>query len=132
MIWKPINKKALASDRLFEYSTWIDSVLYTHRPDRVVVSVTSFSRSHKTTRVLARYEAATILKAKLYSCEVVEAKDSQARSLILSKGSLSKQEAYDEVTHLLPDYPWLPFEKGGNDQTDSWTFAMAGSLLELS
>lgn len=129
-IWKPLNKKALASDRLFEYSQWIKAKLYQHRPDVVAVSSTSFSRNANTTRVLARYEGVTVAAAKLYSAHVIDIKDSTARKLVLSKGSLSKEAAYQEVIMLNPDYNWLPMGKGGDDLTDAWTFAKAAPSLK--
>lgn len=131
-IWKPLNKKALASDRLFEYGQWIGNKLYAHRPDLVAVTSTSFSRNIHTTRVISRYEGVTIDKAKLYSADVVEAKDSTARKLVLSRGNLSKEEAYQEVRLLEPDYPFLPFKKGGDDQTDAWVMAKAAPECEYS
>ena len=131
-IWTPRNKKALASDRLFEYAQWFGEKLHTHRPDLVAVSSTSFSRNANTTRVIARYEGVTIFKARMYSCDVVEVRDSTARKAVLSRGNLSKQQAYEEVLLLEPNYPWLPFKQGGNDQTDSWVLAKAGPQQEYA
>ena len=131
-IWQPSNKKALASDRLFEYAQWFGEKLYKHKPDLVAVSSTSFSRNANTTRVIARYEGVTIFKARMHSCDVVEVRDSTARKAVLSRGNLSKQEAYEEVLMLEPKYPWLPFKKGGNDQTDSWVLAKAAEQQPYS
>ena len=129
LIWQPTNKAADPSERLFDFYQWIGDQLYLYRPSLVVVSVTSFSRSHNTTRVLARYEGASIIAARMYSCEVIEARDSQARALVLSKGNVSKEEAYKEVLQMEPKFDWLPFSKGGNDQADAFVFAKAGPQL---
>jgi Holliday junction resolvasome RuvABC endonuclease subunit len=128
-VWTPSNPKSPHAVRIFEFAEWFGRILYRDKPDKVAVSSTSFSRNQNTTRVLARYEGAAIFKAQLYSCEVVDLKDSEARRMVLSKGNLSKEDAYDEVRQLVPNYPFLPFKQGGNDQTDAWTFAKAASLL---
>jgi Holliday junction resolvasome RuvABC endonuclease subunit len=128
-LWVPFNKKAPHSERIFEFGQWFGNQLYKHRPQKVAISTTSFSRNHGTTRILARYEGVAIYKAQMYSAEVIDLKDSEARKMVLSKGNLSKEDSYNEVRLLVPDYPFLPFNKGGNDQTDAWTFAKAASLL---
>jgi Holliday junction resolvasome RuvABC endonuclease subunit len=113
--------------------TIVDSgQLYKHRPELVAVSTTSFSRNVNVTRVIARYEGVTIAAARLYSADVVDVRDSEARKLVLSRGNLSKEEAYNEVLLLVPDYNWLPFKKGGNDQTDAYVIAEAAPFLEYS
>lgn len=132
VIWKPINKKALASERLFEFYQWISSKLYTHRPDVCAISSTSFSRNVNTTRVLSRYEGAAIVAARLYSCDVVDVKDVEARKMVLKRGNTTKERAYQLVTKREKDYPWLPYDKGGNDQTDSYVLAKAALALEYS
>jgi Holliday junction resolvasome RuvABC endonuclease subunit len=132
VIWTPRNKKALASDRLFEFYTWIGEKLYQHRPDLVAISATSFSRNVNTTRVLSRYEGAVIVAARLYSCDVVNVKDAEARKMVLKRGNTTKQRAYQLVTKREKAYPWLPYDKGGNDQTDSYVIAKAAPALEYS
>ncbi len=131
-LWRPL-KNVQAADKLLNYYDWIGIVIARFRPQRVVVSTTSFSRSHQTTRVLARYESATIIQARQFGAEVIEAKDSEARKIVLGKGNLTKQEAYETVVNdILPNYAWLPFKAGGDDQVDSFVFAMAGNELEIS
>lgn len=132
VIWKPTDKKALASDRLFEFYTWISEKLYTHRPDVCAISSTSFSRNVNTTRVLSRYEGAAIIAARLYSCDVVDVKDVEARKMVLKRGNTSKERAYQLITKKYPDYPWLPYKKGGDDQVDSFVIAKAAPALEYS
>lgn len=128
-IWKPVDKKAPHSSRLFEFGQWLGNKLYEHKPDRVAISGTSFSRNIRTTRILSRYEGVAMYRATMYSAEVVDFRDSEARKMILSKGNLSKEDSYKEVLLLEPNYHFLPFKKGGDDQTDSYVFAKAGSLL---
>lgn len=128
-IWTPINKNSPHPERIFEFAQWFGDKLHKYKPDKVAVSSTSFSRNVNTTRVLARYEGVAIFKATMYSAEVVDLKDSAARKMVLSKGNLSKEDSYNEVRLLVPNYQFLPFEKGGNDQTDAWVFARAASLL---
>lgn len=129
VIWKPRNKKALASDRLFEYYMFIKTMIHKHRPDLVAVSATAYKRNVNTTRVLSRYEGATIIAARMYSCDVVDVIDSEARKMVLKRGNTSKERAYQLVTKKLPDYPWLPYNEGGNDQTDSFVIASAALAL---
>lgn len=132
VIWKPVDKKALASERLFEYYQWISSKFYVHRPDLVAVSATTYRRNPNTTRVLSRYEGATIVAARVYSAQVVDVLDVEARKAVLKRGNTSKERAYQLVTRKYPDYPWLPYAKGGNDQTDSYVIASAAPALEYS
>lgn len=128
-LWTPTNTKSPHPERIFEFAQWFGQQLHKHRPDKVAISSTSFSRNIGTTRVLARYEGAAIFKAQMYSAEVIDLKDSAARKMVLSKGNLSKEDSYNEVRLLVPDFPFLPFKKGGNDQTDAFVFAKAASLL---
>lgn len=132
VIWKPINKKALASERLFEYYQWISGKLYEHRPDLVAVSSTTYRRNPNTTRVLSRYEGATIVAARVYSCDVVDVLDVEARKAVLKRGNTTKERAYQLVTKKHPDYPWLPYKDGGNDQTDSYVIAKAAPALTIT
>ena len=132
VIWKPLDKKALASRRLFEYSQWIKAKLYEHKPDLVAVSATTYRRNPNTTRVLARYEGVTIVAAVTYSAEVVEVLDVEARKAVLKRGNTTKERAYQLVLKKEPDYPWLEYDKGGNDQTDSYVIAKAGPALQLN
>jgi Holliday junction resolvasome RuvABC endonuclease subunit len=125
-IWKPSSQKALPSCRLTEYYGWITRKIELGNPDIVSIEIIAFNRSHQTTRILSRYESATIIAAVLAGCKVVELRVSDARKQILSKGNLSKQQAYDEVTQRYPDINWGDFDKGGADKTDACVIALAG------
>lgn len=120
-IWTP-DKKLNASARLLSYYNWIGCQLLELEPDKIAISNTSFSRSHQTTRIVARYEAATILAATALDIEIIEMKDSEARKKVFGKGNLPKEEVYERVTNDIK-YRWLEFDKGGNDQTDAYTLA---------
>jgi Holliday junction resolvasome RuvABC endonuclease subunit len=132
VIWRPNDKKALASERLLEFYLWLCNKIEEQKPDVLAISSTSFSRNVNTTRVLSRYEGVAILAARQRGCAIVNVKDSEARKMVLKRGTTSKQRAYQLVTKREKKYPWLPYDDGGNDQTDSYVIAKAALALEYS
>lgn len=125
-IWKP--KKGSGPARLYSYYGWIQDRIVHYMPHGIVLELCAVARNTNTVRILARYEAATILAARANNVPVVETRVSKARSLAYGDGSMKKPEIYKLLTEQYSELDWLPgTDKGGGlDQADAATLAIAG------
>ena len=89
----------------------------------VVIERVAVARSMTTTRLLAYYEGAALLKAAEWGCEFELMEVSRARKLTMGK-AVAKGAAYKWVTE--QGIRLYPFDKGGSDQADAYIAAQAG------
>lgn len=124
-IWVPQNKKAPVGTRLFQFHRWFRARIKQYEPDRVGLETVSVSRGHQTTKVLAYYEAAVILACESYKIVWTPWRVKQARASLFGQGGMTKRIAYKTIVKNEKKHLWRPYDKGGNDETDSYVIAKA-------
>lgn len=127
-IWKPPDK-GNAATKLYSYFKWVGVKLALWKPDMVAVETIAVGKSHQVTRVLSRYEAATMLQARRLGIVVLEYRVSEARKEVFEKGNLAKEDCYKLMKKMHPEIEYLAARAGGMDQTDAATGALAAPLL---
>lgn len=123
-IWQP-EKKDSPAEKLMDYYHWLTEIAEWLKPDMALVELVAVHRNMNTVRVLARYEAASIIALKTQKVLTMQGRVSQARSIALGKGNLSKEEAYAIVCEREPQHAWRTPKKGGMDETDAYVLAKA-------
>lgn len=107
------------------YYHWLVELAGLWRPDMALVELVAVHRNMNTVRVLARYEAASIIALKTSKVLTMQGRVSKARLIALGKGNLSKEEAYAAVCLREPQHEWRTPKKGGMDETDAYVLAKA-------
>lgn len=107
------------------YYYWLAATAVSWKVDMALVELVAVHRNMNTVRVLARYEAASIIALKTQKVLTMQGRVSQARSIALGKGNLSKEEAYAIVCEREPQHTWRTPKKGGMDETDAYVLAKA-------
>ena len=122
-------KTGSATQRLLEFSIWLEAWIYEAEPDMSVVEYLSVVRNAEATRVISHYQAASALASKRIGLVVIEARVTSARKAVLGKGNLSKEEVFARVKKMYPDHDWGRIDKGGGDRADATILALAGPTI---
>lgn len=123
------NKKDATGRRLYNWFLKCQDLVYTEKPDLVVVLQATFQRNIDTVRKLARTEGAAIIACKQLEIPVVESKDTAARSIVLNDGAAKKEDVLSYLRSRYTKLSWLPSNRGGQDQADAGAAALAGPTL---
>lgn len=130
-IWKK-NDKASDPENLSQYKDWLvgELTLGDGRPiaDFACIEFLSITRNAQTTRKVSHYQAASVLACKEARMMVIEARVSSARATAIGKSG-SKDEAWEAIKKMFPDYQFPRKTSGGTDVTDSVVLALAGRNL---
>ncbi len=118
-IWQRDKSKSL-SQNLFNFYVSLGKYFPV---DLVVVERLHAKLNMDTTRKIAYFEGAAIMKAAEHETPFLPLGVGSARKLAHGKGNLTKQEVYDINSK---KRKLLPFKKGGSDQSDAMTLALAG------
>ena len=121
-LWKKNNKKT-AYENLLDWQIYVETLFPV---DLVVVEKVSKSRNLNTVRLLAYHEAAVLLSAQKWGIEILHISPMTARKQGLGNGRLKKEAIYAMINTKYKKEIFLEFDKGGNDQTDAVTLALAG------
>lgn len=121
--WSPSRKKDTPSVRLTEFYSWMNKKLEFEAPKLTVVEIIAFNRSHQTTRILSRYEGATIIAATMWGSDIYEARVSEGRKVVLGKGNLSKEESVEQVSAMYPEFTF------NHDEADALVLALYGTHM---
>lgn len=125
MIWKKSDKRSHPWNLL----DWVQTCRQWCRdenPDMACVEALSVTRSAKTTRMIAFYQAGAVIACKLEGVTVIEARTVTARMLALGDGGLDKEAAYAMVKKMFPKHKFRQFKFGGGDETDAVVLGLAG------
>jgi Holliday junction resolvasome RuvABC endonuclease subunit len=121
-LWKKDKRKSL----LDNLQDWQEYVGLKMPVDLVVIERVSKARNLNTVRLLAYHEAAAFMKAHDFGVEVLHISPMTARKKGLGNGKLNKQTVYNMIKSKYKSQEFLPYDKGGNDQTDAVCLALAG------
>jgi Holliday junction resolvasome RuvABC endonuclease subunit len=121
-LWKK-DKKKTAYENLLDWQNYVETLFPV---DLVVIEKVSKSRNLNTVRLLAYHEAAVLLSAQKWGIEILHISPMTARKQGLGNGRLKKEAIYTMVKSKYKKKKFLEFDKGGNDQTDAVTLALAG------
>lgn len=127
-IWEGVGKPL---DRLADWDKFSGFLIQTFKPDMVTMEVIRVSVSHDTTRSLSRHEAVFIVRARDAGAICIEYQVGQARAAVFGKGNgnMKKDVAFVEMKKRYPDLDWKPKTRGGTDQSDALTGALAATTL---
>jgi Holliday junction resolvasome RuvABC endonuclease subunit len=120
-IWEKDKKKG-HDKNLVLYGKFLDAFVNRHKIDFVVVEKMSVSRNMDTVRVVSYYEGLSLYKAAEWKSQTISLRPMQIRKVAFGS-ALSKQQVYDKLKNT---YKLLPYDEGGNDQSDSIAAALAG------
>jgi Holliday junction resolvasome RuvABC endonuclease subunit len=126
-LWKKDKRKNLF-ENLQNWQEYVGSLMPV---DLVVIEKVSKARNLNTVRLLAYHEAAAFIKAHEFGTEILHISPMTARKKGLGNGKLNKQAVYNMIKTKYKNQEFLPYDKGGNDQTDAVCLALAG-LKELN
>ena len=119
-LWKK-DKKKNHYENLLDFHPYVGRLLPV---DLVVIEKVSKSRNLNTVRLLAYFEAACLLAAQKHGTEILHISPVTARKNGFGNGKLTKEAIYTMANKKYG--PLLPYDKGGNDQSDSLCLARAG------
>jgi len=127
-IWKPDNKKDSDATKLVGFEKWLVAKLFAWQPDIVVVeeTVSNFQNPKAPLQIAKREGVALLVAKKRKNVVVISAMITSSRSIILSKGNLKKEDAFDEFKKLFPGFKLAPKTVGGMDQADAAVHGLAG------
>ena len=118
-----------APARLTEYFVWLRTWLALNKPDMACVEFLSVERNAQTTRIIAHYQAASVIACKLKGLVVVEARVTSARKAVLGDGSLAKPKVFELMKKRYPHLEFGRFDRGGGDRADALVLALAGPAI---
>lgn len=121
-LWKKDKKKNLF-ENLKDWQEYVGSLMPV---DLVVIEKVSKARNLNTVRLLAYHEAAAFMKAHDFGAEILHISPMTARKKGLGNGKLNKEAVYNMIKSKYKNQEFLPYDKGGNDQTDAVCLALAG------
>lgn len=124
-------KKVSKDDALLNWFSRIGLVLDTYKPDLVGFAQSFMSRNMKTVRIISYWESAVIIQARKRRIIVQPMSDKSARTVVYGDGKIEKADVLVELKKRYPQLSWLPTNRGGLDQADAGTVALATpDLLE--
>lgn len=126
-LWRPTTKDVHKS--LAEFADYLSSSNLTCHIDSMCVERVSVTCNMNTVRRIAYVEGVALSLFKSLGCsEVTQMNPSQARKIVFGKGNIGKEEIYKEIVSSNSSIDFLPFKKGGSDQTDAVVLALAMQL----
>jgi Holliday junction resolvasome RuvABC endonuclease subunit len=128
-VWKPKNVRDSTPERIHQFHKWMTFTLGTMNPDVVAVEELAVFLNKKVIRALSRHEGAALLAAKQRGVVVVNPPVTQARGIVFGKGNISKDEAWEAIKKMYPDFKFLPKTSGGTDQADALVHALAAPTI---
>lgn len=115
-----------------DFRNFVNRFVKPSRPDVVVIEQVHVQHNVNTVRKIAYFEAVGILCANWWGADLFMVQATKARRIVLSKGTLSKENAELEVRARWPNLGWKPKGKpGADDETDAWCLACAGRQLMI-
>jgi Holliday junction resolvasome RuvABC endonuclease subunit len=123
-VWKP-PKKGSKNDHLLDWFVWCGTQMDIDKPDLIGVEEVKSARNMNTVRVLARWDAAVIIQARLRHIPIVRANVKEARLIAMGDGSMEKDEVFRQLRKRYPDLGWHASNAGGPDQSDAGVVALA-------
>jgi Holliday junction resolvasome RuvABC endonuclease subunit len=130
-VWKPADKRDSDAARLEQFEFWLRGKLFAYQPDIVVVeeTIANFQNPKAPLQIAKREGVALLVAKKRKGSIVISAAITRSRSIVLSRGNLKKEVAFDEFKKLYPKFKLLPKTTGGMDQCDAMVHALAGPVL---
>jgi Holliday junction resolvasome RuvABC endonuclease subunit len=129
VVWKPLDKRQTAPQRLDHQYRWLRRYLNIFKPDVIAVEELAVFMNKKVIRSLARHEGIALLAAKQTGAIVISPPVSTSRGIVLGNGRLSKDDAWLTFKKRFPDFTLLAKNSGGTDQMDAMTHALAAPAV---
>ena len=127
--WKPSNIHDSDAARIEAQYKWMRRSLTIIKPDVIAVEELAVFMNKTTIRSLARHEGIALLAAKQSGAVVIHPSVGQARRVVFGVGNLSKDDAWTAFRKLFPDLKLRAKTRGGLDQMDAYTHALAAPTL---
>lgn len=128
-LWRPSDPKASQEAKLYEWYLFYEAWHAIWKPDIVAFEEVQSARNAKTVRVLARFEAAPIIVGKANASLVLPCNVKTCRKVVLGRGDIDKEDAFNELRKLYPDFTWARKTVGGMDQSDAIVIALAAPTV---
>ena len=128
--WKP-PKKVSKNDSLLDWFVFVGQRMQEWNPDIVGYEIVRSSRNMNTVRILAYWESAVVVNARMRRKIVQSVSVKQAREIVFSDGKIEKEEVLATLRARYPRLSWSASNAGGLDEADAGTVALATpDLLE--
>jgi Holliday junction resolvasome RuvABC endonuclease subunit len=128
--WKNGNPRNSEPVQLVAFETWLKRVLWLWKPDIVAVEELAVFLNKKVIRTLSRREGVALLVAKKCASIVIHPPVTQSRSIVLgSPGNMPKEEAWQRIKKMYPDFDFGNANQGGMDKGDAMTHALAAETI---
>jgi len=131
VLWKPKDAKDSDAERLYQAYVWVARQLALMKPDIVSVErQAGFVKNHDTIRSLSKREGVALLAAKQRRGTVVlNPPVNQARGVVFGKGNMGKDDAWEAIKKMFPDFDFGRKTTGGMDKGDAMTHALAAPTI---
>lgn len=124
-IWTPKKKSAPHPQRIYEYFCFLEELIPTLKADYASIEKLTHARNALTVRILSQYQGVSSVACTQAGLAVLEPRVLEARKYGLGHGYKDKETVYKKVKKMYPKHKFLPFDKGGNDETDAVVLALA-------
>lgn len=129
-VWRPDDKRDSDAERLLQFYKWLHFQLGLLKPDVVAVEELAVFLNKKVIRALSKREGVALLAAKQRrGVVVVNPPVTQARGIVFGKGNLSKDDAWEAIKKMYPNFEFLAKNSGGTDQADALVHALAAPKI---
>lgn len=131
VIWKPEDKKDSDPERLYRTYIWMARQLALMKPNIVSVEQQAgYVNNGNVIRSLSRREGVALLAAKQRRGVVVlNPTVKQARGVVFRNGSLSKDDAWEAIKRMFPEFDFGRKTTGGTDKADALVHALAAPTI---
>lgn len=128
-VWKPNNIHDSDAARIDAQYKWLTHRLHLVNPDVIAVEELAVFMNKVIIRSLARHEGIALLAAKRSGAVVLNPGITASRRVLFGAGNLSKDDSWTAFRKKFPDLKLLAKTRGGLDQMDAYTHALAAPTL---
>ena len=127
--WKPTDTHDSDAARIEAQFKWMRRCLTMVKPDVIAVEELAVFMNKTVIRSLARHEGVALLAAKQSGAVVIHPGIGQSRRVVFGAGNISKDDSWTAFRKKYPDLTLPAKTRGGLDQMDAYTHALAAPTL---
>jgi hypothetical protein len=131
VLWTPKDNKDSDAEKIYDVYKWTCWQLGLMKPDIVSVErQAGYVRNHDVVRSLSKREGAALVAAKQQRrAVVINPPVTQSRGVVFRQGNISKDDAWEVIKKMYPNFDFGRKTTGGTDRADALVNALAAPTI---